>query len=338
MTVRPPVFVLVGLCACVWALVLVVQLGAAREFGVLVTASPVVGVLATLLAAWPFVVARFGTRLIQGTWWGELRSNYSDPVTGRTPDPIPVAFMIRQSGTGLVACLFSPESESATIAASLIMDRDQRLALVGVYRNEPRLPRQETSRTHYGGIKLQVIDGAKKRLHGTYWTDRGTCGEIELCFVMRRYAHDYLDAKTLAEREGALLPAPVAKAEIAHDESPPSLPRSIELVSPALDPDSALCKLLESRFNEPELRRFITSVASRDAVARLPGEGAPLANLAFAIVELLHRDRLLDKMFQHLLNHSPTTPKWRTEVEGVRKRFRSPSTQGERRAPSGDHA
>jgi hypothetical protein len=218
------------------------------------------------------------------------------------------------------------------------MDRDQRLALVGVYRNEPRLPRQETSRTHYGGIKLQVIDGAKKRLHGTYWTDRGTCGEIELCFVMRRYAHDYLDAKTLAEREGALLPAPVAKAEIAHDESPPSLPRSIELVSPALDPDSALCKLLESRFNEPELRRFITSVASRDAVARLPGEGAPLANLAFAIVELLHRDRLLDKMFQHLLNHSPTTPKWRTEVEGVRKRFRSPSTQGERRAPSGDHA
>lgn len=321
MTGRPPVFVLVGLCVCVWALVLVVQLGAAREFGVLVTASPVVGVLATLLAAWPFVVARFGTRLIQGTWWGELRSNYADPVTGRTPDPIPVAFVIRQSGTGLVACLFSPESASATIAASLIMDRDERLALVGVYRNEPRLPRQDTSRMHYGGIKLQVINGAEKRLHGTYWTDRGTCGELELRFVARRYAHDYLDATTLAERESVLMSTPAGKVSIAPGESPPSLPISAELGSLTLTPDSALCKLLESRFNEPELRRFITNVASRDAVARLPGEGTPLASLAFAIVDLLHRDRLLDKAFRHLSDHPPTTPKWRGEVEAVRKRF-----------------
>lgn len=319
---RPHLFVLAGLCACVWAVVaLHVSLA-----GGLAPASLGVGVLSMIIAGGSFIHARLGVPRIQGTWWGELRSNYTDPVTGRTSGPIPVAFVIRQSATGLVARLYSQESSSVSIAATLMVD-DEHPVLAGVYRNEPRLPRQDTSRMHYGGIKLQVIDGAEKRLHGTYWTDRGTWGEIELRFVTARRAHGFVDASELAEREGVLVPPPadhMQSVQIVHSVQPdvlPALPISAEFPSASQTPEEALCKLLESRFKGPELRRFIANVASRDAVARLPAEGTPLAELAFAVVELLHRDRLLDKAFEHLLGHPPASPAWHAEVESVRKRF-----------------
>lgn len=188
----------VALLACVWALVALTW--SATGPGTSWTAV-LVGVVATSVVARSALAVFRGPRL-QGTWWGELDSNYVDPASGTRLGPIAVAVVVRQSWTDLFVCLHSKESSSITIAAGRVTEADGRVCLVGVYRNEPKLPRQDTSRMHHGGLKLSVIDGERPRMQGTYWTDRGTAGEIELAFLSRRRAHDFREASGLAEQLG----------------------------------------------------------------------------------------------------------------------------------------
>ncbi len=309
---------IIVLCLSVWSLVAIVYLGAASDFVVLGPVSLGLGALSTFLAAWPFVRTMIVGPRIQGTWWGELHSSYADPTTGRTPGPLTVAVVIRQSGAGLWLCLHSRESSSITIAASLLAEQDGHMAIVGLYRNEPRLPRQDTSRMHHGGIKLHVIDGPERRLAGTYWTDRGTRGELEVQFVDRQRAHDFRDASELAEGRGI---AQHDDAEKGPNDMPsPSEMSSAQTTSPLpTTPDEALIRLLIERFNEAELRQFVANVASREARTRLPGGGVPFATLVSEVVDLFHRDRLLDQVFVRLLGESP--PRWHTQIANVRKRF-----------------
>jgi len=310
--------ILIALCASVWSLVAIIHLDKAGEYALFGPLSLGLGALSTAFAAWPFVRAMTVGPRIQGTWWGELHSSYADPATGRTPGPLTVAIVIRQTSAGLWLCLHSRESSSITIAASLLAEHDGHTAIVGLYRNEPRLPRQDTSRMHHGGIKLQVIDGPERRLTGTYWTDRGTRGELEVRFVDRRRAHDFREASVLAETRGL----------VRNDDSkaaPPDVPStspisSNPIVSPLpTTPDEALTTLIRERFNDAELRQFVVNVASREARARLPGNGVPFATLISEVVDLLHRDKLLDEAFARLFVESPK--KWHAQIARVQERF-----------------
>lgn len=316
--------VLAGLCACVWSLVLGLYLGMPGGPGVLGSAALGIGLLSSALTAWPFVRAAVVGLRIQGTWWGSLHSNYADPATGRTPGPIAVALVIRHSAAGVRICLHSRESSSSTISASLTTDPDGHSELAGLYRNEPRLPRQDTSRMHHGGIKLQVSNGIERRLYGTYWTDRGTRGEFEMRFVDRRRAYDFAEARKFAEAKGLSIAAGDVQAANRLDESPALVEAPAGAIpSLTITPDDALGKLLNRRFNEAELRQFVAGVASRDALSRLPGGGVPMTELVFEVIGLFHRDRILEDVFEQLRRASP--PRWHADIESVRKQFSSSS-------------
>jgi hypothetical protein len=315
MTGPAPLVAIVGL----WALALVLHLGAPDTPGS-TGPGPFFGlaVLLTLLAAGPAIHAKFFVPVVRGTWWGELRSSYADPATGRTLAPIPVALVIRQRGEKLEVCLHSRESSSVTITASLIAAPDGRRAVAGLYRNEPRLPRQDTSRIHHGAIKLQLIVGATRRLHGTYWTDRGTSGELELHLAAHTHAADFGHAAALAAANNLVTAAigPAAGSSVEPTPEPIGDTPEGEL---HVTPDEAFCKLLESSVTETELRRLVNNVAPGAAGARLPGKGTTLADLAFETVGLLRREGLVDRALDQLLRDRPQR---RAEIGRVRSLFR----------------
>lgn len=257
-----------------------------------------VGVVATSVVARSALAVFRGPRL-QGTWWGELDSNYVDPASGTRLGPIAVAVVVRQSWTDLFVCLHSKESSSITIAAGRVTEADGRVCLVGVYRNEPKLPRQDTSRMHHGGLKLSVIDGERPRMQGTYWTDRGTAGEIELAFLSRRRAHDFREASGLAEQLGV----PRRLDGPAHALSAAAGTTRVSVGEKSTG--AALCVFLQSAFNEGELRRFVKTLPAAGLVARLPGEGCSLAELVDQVVDLLHRDGLLPIFLSSLHEAKP---------------------------------
>ncbi len=204
---RLPISILVGLAACTWALVLVVT-GSTLGWDFAKPFSLVVGVISIALVTfdrwlwrWPGIRSVVGRPDLEGTYWGVIRSEWVNPETGQKPAPIPAAVVIKQSYTGVVLTLFTVESSSSTIAATLDEGPDGRFAVAGLYRNEPRLSVQERSRMHHGGVRLHLA-GPDTRLHGSYWTDRGTQGEMEFSRVSRSRVADFAEAKGLAEGPG----------------------------------------------------------------------------------------------------------------------------------------
>jgi len=85
-------------------------------------------------------------------------------------------------------------------------------------------------------------------------------------------------------------------------------------------PREAFCGLLQSFFNEPELRRFVTFLADTDLAARFPGQGTALAQLALETTLLLEREGLLAAAFARLRAERPPRA---AEVEAVLRLNRS---------------
>lgn len=205
---RLPISILVGLAACTWALVLVVA-GSDVGWEFAKPFSLVVGVISGALAGfdrwvwrWPGVRGVVGRPDLEGTYWGVIRSEWVNPETGQKHTPIPAAVVIRQSYTAITVTLFTADSSSSTIAAALDELPDGRFAVAGLYRSEPRLSVQGRSRMHHGGLRLHLA-GPDTRLHGSYWTDRGTQGEMEFSRVSQKRSADFTEASGLSEHRDA---------------------------------------------------------------------------------------------------------------------------------------
>jgi hypothetical protein len=201
---RFPITILVGLAACTWVLVLIVE-GSKVGWDFAKPFSLVVGVISVALAAfdravwqavwhWPGVRKMVGRPNVEGTYWGAVRTEWVDPTTGQKPPPTQAALVIRQSYTALTLTLFTDESASSTIAASVHQEADGRFLVASLYRNEPRLSVQERSRMHHGAVRLHLA-GPDSRLHGSYWTDRSTHGEMEFSRISPKRASDFTEAK-----------------------------------------------------------------------------------------------------------------------------------------------
>lgn len=195
--------VIVGLMACVWALIIGINI----EFSFFRPLSFIVGLVGTLLALynryvwkWPLINKLHSRPLLMGTYKGKLHSSYINPETQEGIKPIETYIVILQTYSGIVIRQFTKESTSYTVSASINHEQHQEIQYItGLYRNEPTLSIQGRSPVHYGGLKLDIIGTNRKvRLKGSYWTDRKTIGDLEFEFLDREQAKDFKSAKLLA--------------------------------------------------------------------------------------------------------------------------------------------
>ena len=115
-----------------------------------------------------------------GNWEFVIDSLWVDPQTGYSPDPIEAQVVIRQTYTQLHLHPEMLESSGDFLASKIIMKDDGTYRIFGAFENRPCVAIQDMSRTHLGALVLDVIGDPSLpcKLRGSYWTDRGTRGEM----------------------------------------------------------------------------------------------------------------------------------------------------------------
>ena len=141
---------------------------------------------------------------LEGTWVGELRSDYRREPDDEALPPIRSVLVVSQTASTIHVRLFTKESRSTTVAASIELEDGDRFSLSTVYRNEPGLDLQARSPIHYGATRL-AIEGTPRnpaRMEGFYWTARQptkTAGQMDFHFVSRKRAHSFAEGLAMFE-------------------------------------------------------------------------------------------------------------------------------------------
>lgn len=128
---------------------------------------------------------------LQGTWHGELKSDWTNPETGQRIPPIPIAIVIRQTFSSINITLMTSESSSYSTAADInaVLGGEQ-LYLTYTYTNRPKAIIRDRSQIHDGAAILKIVK-TPLSLEGEYWTSRKTRGDIEVKLQSRKLAEKF---------------------------------------------------------------------------------------------------------------------------------------------------
>jgi len=128
---------------------------------------------------------------LQGTWRGELRSDWVDPKTQKGIRPIPAMLVIKQNFSKIDCLLMTKESESYAVSANFNLAPNGDLYLAYSYTNRPKANLRGRSPMHDGAALVKVIRKPTLMLEGEYWTNRKTKGEMTLRFESRECAEQF---------------------------------------------------------------------------------------------------------------------------------------------------
>jgi hypothetical protein len=135
-------------------------------------------------------------RDLRGTWKGTLTSFWNDPGTGKTPAPKTAFAVVRQSASEVKITLLTDESSSRSSLASL-SDDGAGATLAYTYLNRPAARVEHRSRMHNGSVFLEISGKPAVRMHGRYWTDRDSRGELDFSERKDGVVDDYEQAVAL---------------------------------------------------------------------------------------------------------------------------------------------
>jgi hypothetical protein len=141
-------------------------------------------------------------RRIRGTWQGTLRSYWIDPATGQPLPPKKVYLVVHQTATLISVKLFTNESRSTSTIAD-VSTVDGLSVLTYVYLNRPDMRVESRSRMHHGSTTIDVCGRPPSRLHGRYWTDRESKGELEFTKWHKGLADDFAEASRYFTKNAA---------------------------------------------------------------------------------------------------------------------------------------
>ena len=129
---------------------------------------------------------------LQGTWRGELKSDWINPETKKGIDPIPVVLVIRQTFSTIKCTLMTKESTSYSTTSDINMiPTGDDLYLTYNYTNRPKAIIRDRSAIHDGASILKIIQKPNRCLEGEYWTSRKTRGDISLVFESKNLTEKF---------------------------------------------------------------------------------------------------------------------------------------------------
>ncbi|MPY95011.1 MAG: hypothetical protein GEV08_18720 [Acidimicrobiia bacterium] len=133
---------------------------------------------------------------LHGTWKGTLASAWINPATGQGIPPKTAYLVVRQRALSVTVTMLTDESRSnSTLGRVSRIDGSCRLDYL--YLNRPDLRVEHRSRMHHGSTVLDAAGTPAERLHGRYWTDRDSKGELSFAERRPAYADDFTAAEEL---------------------------------------------------------------------------------------------------------------------------------------------
>jgi uncharacterized protein YdeI (BOF family) len=124
---------------------------------------------------------------LNGTWGGDIQTNWENPETDETPGPIPVILSIKQSLVHISCVMRTAEMTSYSFAEEFKLDKGRQVKqLVYTYSSKPLNSVADRSAQHDGSMIFDIIGNPVEKLKGQYWTARKTTGEITLIFRERK--------------------------------------------------------------------------------------------------------------------------------------------------------
>lgn len=170
---------------------------AAKEIPQAISIYVVLGIIFTKYVwKWPILQGwLIKIPVLQGTWVGELKSDWVNPETQKGIDPIPIVLVIRQTYLAIRITLMTQESSSYSTTADInTVTSGDELYLVYNYTNRPKATIRDRSAIHDGAATLKIVRTPKRILEGEYWTNRKTRGEIRVQFKSKKIAEQFESA------------------------------------------------------------------------------------------------------------------------------------------------
>lgn len=133
---------------------------------------------------------------VRGTWRGALASQWINPQTGKQIAPKTAFLVVRQTFSRTTVTLITDESVSHSSLA-LVRTANGTAGIDYMYQNKPRSSVEDRSRMHHGSASLSITGRPATRLHGWYWTDRDTRGELHFGRRSEGFADDFDGAEAL---------------------------------------------------------------------------------------------------------------------------------------------
>jgi hypothetical protein len=134
---------------------------------------------------------------LRGAYRGTIVSHWVNPETGDQLPPIPTFLSISQTFSDITVRLFTAESSSVSEIGSFIKGQDDCQELLYTYRNDPGIDVRKRSPIHYGAARLTVSE-KNERLHGPYWTDRQTIGDMNFHRVSTSTCNSFQECERVA--------------------------------------------------------------------------------------------------------------------------------------------
>lgn len=127
---------------------------------------------------------------LNGTWVGNIYSDWINPETGEVVAPIPVMLTVKQGFFHINCKMATGEMESFSTSEGFNIDPERQIKqLAYIYTSKPRIALNQRSVPHDGSIVFDIIEIPSRKLKGRYWTERKTLGEI----VLTQYGPDVLE-------------------------------------------------------------------------------------------------------------------------------------------------
>ncbi|GBG06196.1 hypothetical protein PAT3040_00709 [Paenibacillus agaridevorans] len=124
---------------------------------------------------------------LHGTWEGTLRSNWTNPETGKAVEPKKLVVFIRQTFVTISVEIHTDEMISKSYLAGFRTDLDtQTHELCYTYTSKASANTVSFNPWHDGTAKLEIHQNSTLRLKGDYWTLRETTGTIEIQRVSKK--------------------------------------------------------------------------------------------------------------------------------------------------------
>lgn len=124
---------------------------------------------------------------LNGTWVGQIYSEWVDPKTGKRIKSIPTFLTIYQTFSQINCIMHTGEMKSYSIAEGFNINQEHQMKQLSyIYTSKPRILLTGRSPQHDGAMVFDIIGRDSNKLVGKYWTERKTKGEIVLKFYSKK--------------------------------------------------------------------------------------------------------------------------------------------------------